>query len=623
MKICSFFIIIMLSCLIFPSFIESKAIDIEIINKDEQSFFKEIGKSKIFSLKKDEKNLKPINQQEIQPKEKNKINIDNNISDSQNVIININLEDNNETIIIGNEVKDKETGEETLPTISFITNYNDTEKNIFDISDIEEKSLFQIQFKENNESYIDKAQCRLWKPKNENIRMFCRAKFLYGKYTFDEVSFTYNIIIKTEHLFNIKYEPEPINFLYYDKQLINLNLRNENYILKFKYDLYIKGGLYLKNENNYILLNDEDCETKETEKELIYTIKRNYIEQNLIKIGNFKLWTLTNYYLGTIMINSVLDIIIEYDDITKKPVMNVKIDDYENNIIKAGEYIAFKAKSLPNTNIITDKFNMNFLDINNNLKKEFSCYLKKIINKEYLNLLCLITEEGSFLLSQHELTLNNIHYKYSFSINKEQDSNIFNVTGKGSQIYLTYASSLNITLEDSITLKYLMEEPSLEENIVISQNDNFTEKEIIKCNNYNKVKLCIIPINFFEGKNNGYFYTYHFLNSEYKYFSQFYESNPFNLILPPKNLIILRIKSEDNSPNIYIGNKGIITLITDYNDTSKNIFNESNITFNSSIKDLDENIYEVIFTLWKGNGIIRMFCKLKENLKKRKSKNYT
>ena len=101
-------------------------------------------------------------------------------------------------------------------------------------------------------------------------------------------------------------------------------------------------------------------------------------------------------------------------------------------------------------------------------------------------------------------------------------------------------------------------------------------------------------------KNSGYFYTYHSLNSENKNFSLFYEANPINLILPPNNLIILRIKSENNSPN---------------NDNLKHIFNESNITFNSYIKDLDENNYAVICTLWEGNGNIRIFCRLNENLK--------
>ena len=639
MKINSIFIFI-LSFLILPDFLKSESDDIEMTKKNIPMCLKALELNTFSSLKEHSSNLKSFNRPEIQTEKKIRSNPDNhltnknnyrsislikqnslnNILEPQNLTINVNLEDNNKTIIIGNELKDKETGKETLPTISFITDYNDTDSNIFDILDIEEKSLFEIQFKENEESYTDKAQCRLWKPKNENIRMFCRAKFLYGKYTFDEVSFyykDYNIIIKTEDLFNIKYEPEPINFLYYDKQLINLSEENENYILKFKYDLYIKGGLYIKNENNYILLND-DCQIKEKEKELICNIQRSFIEQNLIRKGNFKLWTFTNYYLGNIMLDSVLEIIIDYDDITQKEDIDITINNPEVNITKAGEIIAFEINTSPNTIIITtDKFNIKFTDINNNENKEYSCYLKKSYNKDSLSLLCLITEEGSFLLSQQELTLNNIHYKYNLHIHKEENSIIFNVTGKGSQIYLTYSNTFNLTLEDSISLKYLMDDPILEENIAISQNNKATENEIIKCNNYNKVKMCNIPISFFEGKENGSFYTYHLLNAEKKDFSPFYESTPFNLILPPNNLIILRIKSEDNSPNIYIGNKGIITFKTNYNDTIKNIITESNITFNSSIIDLEDNIYEVNCTLWKpGNENIRIFCRLNEDLHK-------
>ena len=292
----------------------------------------------------------------------------NDISnDDSSILINVKLEDNNATIIIGEEITDKETGAKILPTIAFITDYDDTENNFFDISDIEQSTHFEINFKDNDQSLTDTAECRLWKPKEEKIRMFCQARFLYGNYTFDEVNFKYknnNITIKTEDYFNIKYESVPINYLYSDKQFINLDDKKETFTLKFKYDLYIESGLFLNKENNYIPLYD-DCQVNKEEKELVCQIKRSLIEQNLIKKGNFKLWSF-NDYLGIINMNSVLDINVNYTENFEKENITVMIDSPKIFKLKAGEIIAYGINSTSNPNIITDKFNMTFLDKNNN-----------------------------------------------------------------------------------------------------------------------------------------------------------------------------------------------------------------------------------------------------------------
>ena len=380
----------------------------------------------------------------------------NDISNTISTIsINVKFEDNNATIIIGEELTDKETGTKILPTIAFITDYDDTFNNFFDISDIEENTHFEIHLKDNDQSFTDTAECRLWKPKEEKIRMFCQARFLYGNYTFDEVNFNYkdhNITIKTEDYFNIKYESVPINFLYSDKQFINLDDTNETFTLKFKYDLYINNGLFLNTDNNYIPLYD-DCQTNKEKKELICQIKRSLIEQNLIKRGNFKLCSF-NDYLGIINMNSVLDININYNENYEKENITVMVDSPEIFKLRAGEVIAYKTNSTYNPNIITDKFNMTFIDKNNNnTNKEFSCYLKKSNDQNNLILLCSITEEGSFILTQQEQVLNQIHYKYNFHIfKKEEDQITFNVTGRGSQILLTYPNSFNLTFEESVTL---------------------------------------------------------------------------------------------------------------------------------------------------------------------------
>ena len=106
------------------------------------------------------------------------------LSQDDFVVMRIKNEDNNNTLEIGLE-----------GTLNIITDYNDTEMNIFDIDDIEEKTSFEtILLDENNNEYNTK--CRLWKPENEKIRLFCNLQriYKYAKHnlTLPEVSLIYN-----------------------------------------------------------------------------------------------------------------------------------------------------------------------------------------------------------------------------------------------------------------------------------------------------------------------------------------------------------------------------------------------------------------------------------------------
>ena len=73
------------------------------------------------------------------------------------------------------------------------TDYNDT-KDIFNSSDIEEKSEFHTSI---YNSYDLKATCRLWKPTNENLKIFCKIEdtssiYSYYSYYLNGWSFNYS-----------------------------------------------------------------------------------------------------------------------------------------------------------------------------------------------------------------------------------------------------------------------------------------------------------------------------------------------------------------------------------------------------------------------------------------------
>jgi hypothetical protein len=60
-------------------------------------------------------------------------------------------------------------------TIGYITEYNDTEKNIFNSSDIEAETVFNTVLSSNKGNNYTSV-CHLWKPLNDNIRILCNLK---------------------------------------------------------------------------------------------------------------------------------------------------------------------------------------------------------------------------------------------------------------------------------------------------------------------------------------------------------------------------------------------------------------------------------------------------------------
>ena len=398
--------------------------------------------------------------------------------------------------------------------------------------------------------------------------------------------------------------------------MIDLNLEKDVYFLKFKYDFYIKGRIFYLNGTNYLPLEDE-CQVNETKKEIICQLHRNMIEENLIKEGNFYLWTFDNYYEQKKM-NSVLDIIIKYNNPKEKEIITVKVGTLEETNTKAMENTAYKTSSTFIPNITTGEFNMTFIGDNNTIR-EYPCYLKISINKKYLNLLCHITDQGLFFLKQQSYELNDIHYKYNFIVKKEEQDNIpVNVEGEGTRVLFTYPYISNLTLLPKINLIYIMDYPYYSGNIAITQDHFYNESEEVTCEYRGNVKICEVPINFFYGKETGFFYTYHYSNSYYQSggYVPYYESTPFYFILPPNNVVAMNIQKD--SYYFYIGKNGILDFITNYKDT-KNIFIEKDIENKFSFKanitsEYEGDIYGVTCRIWNPkNEYLRLFCQLGEN----------
>lgn len=155
----------------------------------------------------------------------------------------------------------KEEGIYYYPTLPLITDFDDTETNIFNISDIETKTSVYINIIGKTSKYYRK--CRLWKPKTGKLRFFCdldNLKSSENNITFERFNFIYNgqtIIVKTDDYFQIKVLDYAISFLYSDIQIIDLEQELESYNLRFKFDLYNnKDVFYIFSGNSYILLDN-------------------------------------------------------------------------------------------------------------------------------------------------------------------------------------------------------------------------------------------------------------------------------------------------------------------------------------------------------------------------------
>ena len=157
-----------------------------------------------------------------------------------------NLEDIPTTQILveykGNNRVRKSIGENGI--LYFTTSYNDGIENIFDESDIETISSFQTLFQDMRYTQ-DKFNitCNLWKPKNQDLMLFCKLNKTLStgthQYLINTGSFNYNgrnfqIQFYTYSNYQLEQIDEKLPFLYSNGQTINIEEGKETYYLYLK-----------------------------------------------------------------------------------------------------------------------------------------------------------------------------------------------------------------------------------------------------------------------------------------------------------------------------------------------------------------------------------------------------
>ena len=166
----------------------------------------------------------------------------------------------------------------------FDTEFNDTETNYFNASDIEEKTSYKTYISVSQHPFYDSYEttCRLWKPKIDNLKLLCKItdRYFYGtgKYGLDSSKIFYKsyeiIINSTTPLFKINYQDFHIPFLYADEQTIQIEEGKNYFELKFKFEEYNNENLYLYSNDVYLYLNN--C--SKNAKNLICKVEKEDIE---------------------------------------------------------------------------------------------------------------------------------------------------------------------------------------------------------------------------------------------------------------------------------------------------------------------------------------------------------
>ena len=135
-------------------------------------------------------------------------------------------------------------------TIAFITSYND-KKNIFSDIDIEKYITFNSKIIDKNKNEYN-VNCKIWKPKDENISIICNLNEILPNYRnyiiLNDTIIVYNgfiIYIKQEDYIEVEKNYYNVSFLYYDKQIIDIEDDKDSYELKFKFESYNNDMLYI------------------------------------------------------------------------------------------------------------------------------------------------------------------------------------------------------------------------------------------------------------------------------------------------------------------------------------------------------------------------------------------
>ena len=400
---------------------------------------------------------------------------------------------------------------------------------------------------------------------------------------------------------------KPLPFLYSKRQLINIEEEKDDYCLKFNTGYYNNEHLIILPKSRGRILLDK-CSLKN--KELICNINKKELEE--FSLRQLDLFVYYPYdERGLISFKMVEEISVNYT--LPKINLNISIGKLIEENFDLNNFFAYEANTNDTNiqNLSTESFSLNFEDTNG------ECFFKKV-NEKPLYLLCSVIMEEEAIISlseiKEEIILTEIHSKYNFYIQPVKNDEKIILKGEGSFPMFTIQKTLDFSKNDELTLDLILVMPYNTKSIKL----NLDSDEELKCNDlFDTIKKCTVPKSHFVNKESGYYFIYH-LNHLNKYI-KFYEFTPIQVIF--SNELIIKIKNIDEKDSIKIGQKGVISFITDFEDIH-NIFDSEietkiiNVQFSGNNKN-----YTAKCHLWKPLGEkLRLICQFNENIDAQKLK---
>jgi hypothetical protein len=304
-------------------------------------------------------------------------------------------------------------------------------------------------------------------------------------------------------------------------------------------------------------------------------------------------------------------------EIKQKIDLDVTIVKLLNNKASMGTTFAYETETDITTisNLRTKSFNLQF-----NSPNSAYCYFNKIDDASKLLLICIPNNgQGEIYLGEIKeyIYQSDIHPKYNFMIRPVKNNEIITIKGSGVSIKAVYSQESDLSSGNALTVRYIINSQSI--NIKIKLNEK--SDSYLECKDLTDMLKCIVPLSHFEGQKKGeyLFYTQEYIN-DLRGCSTFYEVKPIKIKLP--EIASMKIPKDNNNVySIKIGQKGVIHLVTNYND-AENKFEQANLdksTFDGIFVDEDDknNVYKSKCKLWKlSDKNINVLCQLEEELKK-------
>ena len=436
-----------------------------------------------------------------------------NSKEEPNQVLNINFYPANKEYLIG-----KEKGIIAIES-------NDFFEGVFNRSDIEEKTQFNLELTDTDKTYT--LFCRLWLGNENKIASFCNfndslkqnitiaSKTIRATTTYNTYELNIVIEITNIKLTQIDYN---IPFLYSAPTEINVDEQEKTYNLEFKIDSYNNELLFMR-AKEYRIVPLENCQKNSN------ILKCEFSKDNLDIIANTENTMeviFVNDYNGWFTFNFTCPITIKYPQITKENIY-FALDKLQDNIVDRSAFVTFSTNVTDISNIKTNSFELYF---SQDTKTE--CYFIKHDKSTPLYITCYASKTiTDFPVGEIDgFTKDNIHYKYNFILGPgSNEEKISILEPKGTFLIHSYPDTLDFTKSDSYDIYFAIERVDRMRGITLNP-----EKGNLECVDLNNIKKCKVPKSHFDGKKGGLYFINHF-NNVNKY-SANYETFGIKVILP-------------------------------------------------------------------------------------------